>query len=247
MADGTPYSARWTGPTLITKSHDTTVTVDIEHGGSAPTVSAVTFSLYSPNGTAIVDGAAASESGGTLSYTVTAASMSSQAYAQGWAVKFSATIGGDVHDFYNDAALCLARLYCPIGTTDLTNRYSRLAALQTTGASDLQKFITDAWTELTARLYSEALPFWRMRTPSSLRPWLIAQAAVFALDDLALTLGDGGPYREEARRIEESLPRLYNKIRSLMDDNEDNNLDEVHQPASAVIQISSGRIGRYRS
>jgi hypothetical protein len=141
----------------------------------------------------------------------------------------------------------LARLYCPIGTTDLTNRYSRLAALQTTGASDLQKFITDAWTELTARLYSEALPFWRMRTPSSLRPWLIAQAAVFALDDLALTLGDGGPYREEARRIEESLPRLYNKIRSLMDDNEDNNLDEVHQPASAVIQISSGRIGRYRS
>ena len=176
MADGTPYSARWTGPTLITKSHDTTVTVDIEHGGSAPTVSAVTFSLYSPNGTAIVDGAAASESGGTLSYTVTAASMSSQSYAQGWAVKF-----------------------------------------------------------------------WRMRTPSSLRPWLIAQAAVFALDDLALTLGDGGPYREEARRIEESLPRLYNKIRSLMDDNEDNNLDEVHQPASAVIQISSGRIGRYRS
>jgi hypothetical protein len=217
VADGTPYSARWTGPTLITKSHDTTVTVDIEHGGSAPTVSAVTFSLYSPNGTAIVDGAAASESGGTLSYTVTAASMSSQAYDQGWALKFSATIG------------------------------SRLAALQTTGASDLQKFITDAWTELTARLYSEALPFWRMRTPSSLRPWLIAQAAVFALDDLALTLGDGGPYREEARRIEESLPRLYNKIRSLMDDNEDNNLDEVHQPASAVIQISSGRIGRYRS
>ena len=133
MADGTPYSARWTGPTLITKSHDTTVTVEIEHGGSAPTVSAVTFSLYSPNGTAIVDGAAASESGGTLSYTVTAASMSSQSYDQGWALKFSATIGGDVHEFYNDAALCLARLYCPIGTTDLTNRYSRLAALQTTG------------------------------------------------------------------------------------------------------------------
>ena len=44
-----------------------------------------------------------------------------------------------------------------------------------------------------------------------------------------------------------TLPMSNNKIRSLMDDNEDNNLDEVHQPASAVIQISSGRIGRYRS
>ena len=40
--------------------------MDIEHGGSAPTVSAVSFSLYSPSGEAIVDGATASESGGTL-------------------------------------------------------------------------------------------------------------------------------------------------------------------------------------
>ena len=148
MADGTPYSARWTGPTLITKSHDTTVTVDLEHGGSAPTVSAVTFSLYSPSGEAIVDGAAASESGGTLSYTVTAASMSSQAYAQGWALKFSATIGGDVHDFYNDGALCLARLYCPIGTTDLTTRSSPLAPLPPTGPRDLPTFLPDPWTDL---------------------------------------------------------------------------------------------------
>jgi len=245
VADGTPYSARWTGPALIPRGQDTTISVDVEHGGSAPTVSAVTFSLWDSNGTVIVDAASASESGGTLSYTVTAASTSSEALGQGFLLKFTATIGGDQHDFYNDAALCLARLYPPIGTTDLTNRYSRLAALQTTGASDLQKFITDAWTELTARLYSEGLPFWRMRTPSALRPYLTAQSMVFALDDLALTLGDGGPYREEARRIEQSLPRLYNKIRSLMDSDEDNNLDEAHQPASAVIQISSGRVGRY--
>ncbi len=247
MPDGTPYSARWLGPTLLTKGHDTTVTVDIEHGGSAPTVSAVTFSLFKPNGEAIVDGAVASESGGTLSFTVTSSSLSSESFGQGYLLQFTATISGDQHDLYNDAAVCLARLYCPIGTTDLTNRYSRLASLQTTGASDLQKFITDAWTETTARLYSEGLPFWRMRTPSALRPYLIALATVHALDDLSLTLGDGGPYRDEARRIEDTLPRLYNKIRSLMDSDEDNDLDEAHQPSSAVIQISSGRIGRYRS
>ena len=245
MADGTPYSARWTGPVLIPKNQDTTVSVSVEHSASAPTVSAVKFSLYDAGGTVLVDAAAASAAAGALSYTVAAATTASEALGQGWLVKFTATIGGDQHDFYCDAALCLARLYPPIGTTDLTNRYSRLSALQSTGASDLQKFITDAWTELTTRLYSEGLPFWRMRTPSALRPWLTAQALVYALDDLSLTLGTGGPYREEARRIEQTLPRLYNKIRSLMDSDEDNNLDEAHQPTSAVIQISSGRVSRY--
>ena len=247
MADGTPYSARWTGPTLIPRGQDTTVTVDVEHGGSAPTVSAVTFSLWDSAGNVIVDAASASESSGTLSYTVTAASTTGETLGQGFLLKFSATIGGDQHDFYNDAALTLARLYPPIGTTDLTNRYSRLAALQTTGASDLQKFITDAWTELTTKFYSEGLPFWRMRTPSALRKWLTVQAVVYALDDLALVLGDGGPYREEARRLEDTLPRLYNQIRSLMDTDEDNSVQHQQQPAASVLVLSSGRVSRYRS
>lgn len=246
MADGTPYSARWTGPALIPRGQDTTISVDVEHGGSAPTVSAVTFSLWDSSGTVIVDAASASESGGTLSYTVTAASTTGKTLGQGYLLKFTATIGGDAHDFYNDAALTLARLYPPIGTTDLTNRYSRLGALQTTGASDLQKFITDAWTELTARLYSEGLPFWRMRSPSALRPYLTAQALVYALDDLALTLGDGGPYRDEARRIEDTLPRLYGQIRSRIDDGEDNSIGDLQQPASPVLILSSGRVSRWR-
>jgi len=128
----------------------------------------------------------------------------------------------------------------------VTNRYSRLASLQTTGASDLQKFITDAWTELTTRMYSEGLPFWRMRTPSTMRPWLTAQALVYALNDLALTLGGGGPYREEAARIEATLPKLYGQIRSLMDSDEDNHVSQERQPVSPVLILSSGRSTRYR-
>ena len=245
MPDATPYSARWTGPVLIPRGQDTTVSVSVELNGSAPTVSAVTFSLWDSSGTMLVDAGSASESGGLLSFTVTASVTTGQSLGQGYLLKFSATIGGDRHDFYNEAALCLSRLYPPVGTTDLTNRYSRLAALQTTGASDLQKFITDAWTEITSRLFSEGLPFWRMRTPSALRPWLTAQALVFALDDLALTLGDGGPYRDEARRIEQTLPRLYGQIRSRMDTDEDNTVSEEQQAASPVIILSSGRMGRY--
>ena len=245
MSDATPYSARWTGPALIPRGQDTTVSVAVEHSATPPTVTAVTFSLWDSSGTALLDAVTASESGGTLSHTVLSAITTGQTLGQGYLLKFTATIGGDAHAFYNDAALCLSRLYPPVGTTDLTNRYSRLAALQTTGASDLQKFVSDAWTDLTSRLYSEGLPFWRMRTPSALRPWLTAQALVFALDDLALTLGDGGPYREEARRIEQTLPRLYGQIRSRMDTAEDNSVGTDHQAASPVLVLSSGRMGRF--
>ncbi len=246
MADLTPYSARWTGPVLIQQGETTTVSVDIEHNGSAPTVTAVVFSLFDSSGNTLLDAVTASESGGTLSYAIAGSVTTSSGLGAGYLVRFTATIGGDDHPFFNDAALCAARLYPPIGTTDLTNRYSRLSSLQTTGASDLQKFITDAWTELTTRMYSEGLPFWRMRTMGTLRPWLTAQALVYALDDLAMTLGNGGPYREEARRLEQTLPRVYGQIRSLIDSDEDNHVSQDRQSTSPVLVLSSGRITRYR-
>ena len=244
MADMTPYSARWSGPVTLPRAADFTVSVDIEHGGSAPTVSAVTFTLIDTNGNALLDGVTAAESGGTLSYTVLAAVTTGKPLDMGYLVRFDATISGDVHPFYNDAALCKARIYPPIGTTDLTNRYSQLSALQTTGAADLQKFISTAWSELLTRLYSDGLPFWRMRTPSTLRPWLTAQALVYALDDLALVLGNATGYRADARRIEKTLPSLYSQIRSLMDTDEDDQVGHDRQPVSSVIVLSSGRLRR---
>jgi len=79
-----------------------------------------------------------------------------------------------------------------------------------------------------------------------MRPWLTAQALVYALNDLALTLGGGGPYREEAARIEATLPKLYGQIRSLMDSDEDNHVSQERQPVSPVLILSSGRSTRYR-
>ena len=247
MADQTPYSARWKGPTLIARGVAFTVTVAVEHNGTAPTVSAVSFTLIDSGGNVLVDAATASESGGTLSYTVLAAATTGKTLGIGYLVRFDVTISGDVHTFYNDAALCRTPIYPPVGCTDLTNRYSRLSALQTTGASDLQKFIVDAWFAMTTRMYAEGLPFWRMRTPSALREYLTTQALVYALADLALTLGGGSPYRDEALRLEATLPRIYNRIRSLMDSAEDDQVSHDQQPAGSVIVLSSGRLSRWRS
>ena len=73
----TTYSVRWLGPTLIERGRDTSVSVAIEEGGADITATSATFSLFSPAGEAIVDGATATVAAGSLSYTVLSSAVSS--------------------------------------------------------------------------------------------------------------------------------------------------------------------------
>lgn len=242
MSSTTPYSVRWKGPALLPYGRGWDVSVSLEHGDASPTVSSATFTLYSPDGSAIVDAEAAVISSGTLTYTVASSVLASTDVGPRWLVKFEATIGSTILPLYNDAAVCLAPLFCPVGITDLTNRLSKLGDLQSATA-DLQPFITDAWTALTQKLYSDAVPFWRMRTPGALRPWLLAKSLSLALDDLALLIDTDSKYSEEAQRHRDSLSVLYSDIKSLMDESEDNTPSTSHEGASPVVILGSNRIG----
>ena len=244
MGSETPYSVRFSTPTLIPKGRDTTVTVDVEYEGAAPTVTAQTFTLFDPAGTKLLDGVAATESAGTLSYTILAAVTADEDLGRGYLIRFEVTIGGAVHWFTNNAAVCLQMLYNPVGTTDLTNRYAKLAALQATGASDLQRYVTDSWSQLLVKMYSGGLAFRTIRSPGHLKQWVLTRALSYALADLSLVLGNGGPYRDEGRRLESLLKGQYEQIRSLLDVSEDNQTSTVQQSTSGVIQLSSGR-GRW--
>jgi len=226
------------------------VSVAVETADASPTISAATFTLYDSGGTVKVDADTATVSGGTISYTVAADVLTANDYGQGWLVKFEATIDGDDLPFYNDAAVCLAPLYPPVGTSDLLSRYAKLADLNDegndgTGGADLQGYITDAWGELTQRMYSDGFPFWTIRSPAALRPWLLAQSLVYALDDLALLLAADSHYSAEARRLEATLGTLYDGIRARLDPTEENTATATHEGASPVLMLTSGRRIRY--
>lgn len=249
MSSTTPYSVRWRGPVLIPAGRAWGVAVAVETAGVSPTISAATFTLYDQGGVARIDAASASVSGGTISYTIPADTCTSADHGQGWLVKVEATIGGVDLPFYNDAAICLAPLYPPVGTSDLLSRYSKLADLNDenddgTGAVDLQAYITDAWGELTQRMYQDGFPFWRVRSPAALRPWLLTQSLVYALDDLALLLAGENHYSSEARRLEASLEGMYAQIKTRLDPTEENTATVTNEGASAVLILSSGRRGR---
>jgi hypothetical protein len=244
----TLYSARFSGPTLIERDKAQTVSVNIERSGSAPTITAATFTLYDPGGNAVIDGAAAAISGGEISGSIGAADLDGKSYGLGWLVQFDATIGGKVYRFLNDAAVCLARLYPPIAHTDLVNRHSDVANLLATGVTSLQTYIDDAWSDLTNRLYSDSVPFWRLRTPSAFRAAMFSRSFALVFRDYSTLLDPGDRYAALADRYEAQYEEDVEKIRSKMDNGEDNTLSASNLSTASVIQLTtSRRNGIYRS
>jgi len=246
MGVETLYSARWSGPTLIEKDETQSVNVDIERGGSAPTITAATFSLYSPAGTLLLEDVTATESSGNVSYDIPSATLTDEALGARWLVKFSVTIAGDVHTFYNDAVLCLARIYPPIGHTDIAARHGDITNLLPSGTTSTQAYITEAWVQLTNRMYSESVPFWRLRTPSILRGSLLYGALSLIFRDFSTLLDPGDKYESLADRYEGVYEKEFRSMRARFDSNEDNTISEAQVPTSPVLMLSTGPRRGYR-
>tara|TARA_R110002073_G_scaffold110569_6_gene246873 strand:- start:9875 stop:10606 length:732 start_codon:yes stop_codon:yes gene_type:complete len=237
----TLYSARFNGPTLIERDKAQTITVDLERGGSDPTISSATFTLYDSGGSKVIDGTVATISGGEISGSIGETDLDGKSYGLGWLVQFDATIGGKVYRFLNDAALCLARLYPPVGHTDLVNRHSDVANLLATGVTSLQQYIDDAWADITNRLYSDSIPFFRLRTPSAFRAAMFSRSFTLIFRDYSTLLDPGDRYAELADRYDAQFEEDIGKIRSKMDTGEDNTLTTSNLSTATVIQLTSSR------
>lgn len=243
----TIYSARWFGPTLIERGKDQTISVSIEREGSAPTISSGTLTLYRPGGSVLVDAVAGTVSpAGTFnSATIAAATTASEALAARWLVQVDLVIGGKTYTFYNDACLAKARLYPPIGQTDLTDRHTDAAALLGTGVTSLQKYISAAFRSILVSLYSDSVPFWKWRTPSALREVLVAKSFELLFFDYSTLMAGNDRYAAFAQHYADQFEIEYLKLKSMIDTEESNILDEEVAAAAPVIQLSAGA-RRYR-
>ena len=236
----TLWSARWAGPTMIERGKDQTVSVKIEKDGSAAAIASATFTLYQADGTVVVDATTATIASGKITGTLAAADTPGKALGKSWLIKFDATIAGSVFSFYNDGVCCLARLYPPIGQSDLIQRHSDAAALVSATKGNLQDYITSAWAELTGRLYADAVPYWQIRTPSALREYMFARCFALIFRDYSTLLDPGDRYAELADRYDAQASAAYDQIRTRIDVGEDNILEGQAKPASPVIMLSSG-------
>ena len=240
MSD-TLYSARWSGPTFIEKGKAQSIAVAIERSGAAPTLVSGTLTLYRPNGTKLVDAVAGTVAAGTFtSAAIAAVDTQDEDLGPRWLIEVDIVIGGNTFTFYNDAVLCLARLYPPIGQTDLVQRHSEAANLLGAAVTSLQQYIDQAWGDLTNRLYTDGVPFWKWRTPSAMRPPLFDRALELLFWDYATLLNANDRYANFAARYAELYERDYARLKSTIDQDEINVLKDEIATGSAVIMLQSG-------
>ena len=236
----TTWTARFNGPTMIEKNKDQDVAVTIERAGAAASVSSATFSVYDQDGAAIKTDVSCTVSGGTATGAIAAADTADAVLSRNWLLQFDVTIGGKVYRFYNDAVLCKARLYSPIGQTDLIARHSDVVSLVATSKANLQDYIDTAWSDITGQMYSDAVPFWRFRTPSALRGPMFARCFELIFRDYSTLFDAGDRYSVLSDKYAEQYDREMERLRSKMDKDEDNILDGDSVPATASIHLSSG-------
>ena len=235
------YSARWTGPSLIEKGSTQTISIDIERDNAAPTITSATFSLFSPDGDAVVDAATATIASGNISYEIGATVLDSYDYGQKWLIRIDATISSTVYSFYNDGAICKVRIFPPITHSDLTARHGDISSLLPAGTNSTQSYIDSAWIELTGRMYADAIPFWTLRTISALRAPLLYRALSFVFRDFSTMIDPGDKYFELADRYEKEFERSYSKLRGFFDPAQTNIIDGDRKPTASIILLSNRR------
>jgi len=237
----TRYSARFEGVSLLERGKAQTVSVSIERSGSAPTITSATFSLMNPAGEALIDAQTATVAGGVVSYVLPDSTLTNEEYGLRWLVLFEAVIGGVSYSFYNDAAVCKTQIFPPITPTDLSDRHGDLSNLLPTGVTSTQAYIDAAWIELTSWLYSEAVPFWTLRTVSALREPLIFGALALCFRDFSTLLDSADRYTELAELYETRTHKARQRLRGYFDRGEDDSVSATQNPASAIIMLSSRR------
>lgn len=189
----TRYSFRYpNGPTEIERGVDSEAFVNVQHNGSAATITAATYSLYDDGGTAIVDAQAATVSGGDVTYTIPAASTTGKDPSDRWREVWSLTIDSETYTGRNTAALVLYPFQPVIGQSDLEDlsRDFANADLKPTGLTSYQGYIDEATRQIRTRLLQQDRRPWLIVNPWSLRTaHLYLTAAIICRDFRTLMRG----------------------------------------------------------
>ena len=230
---------------MIERGKDQTLSVQVERSGAVASISSATLTVFDQDGSVIKDAVTCSLlPAGTASATIAAADTTGKDLARNWLLQFDVTIGTasplKVYRFYNDAVLCRARLYPPVGQTDLIARHSDVVNLVATSKANLQDYIDTAWADITGQMYSDAVPFWRFRTPSALRGPMFVRCFELIFRDYSTLFDAGDRYSALSDRYADQYDREMDRLRSKIDKDEDNILDGDSVPATASIHLSSG-------
>lgn len=174
----TEYSARFVLPDLIERGRTNTLRCPVYRSGVVAACTSGTITVLDASNTAQVDEAAVTVTEGIATYSYTPAST--LPYGEGWEVRWTLTVDGDVLAVTNEAALVRARLRNPVTDQDLFQKVSGLdpsSPKPIHSQTDFQQKHELAWQRIQRRLIEKGN-----------RPNLISSPSAFFDATLALTL-----------------------------------------------------------
>jgi len=155
----TLYTARTPYPDVLGINRINTVAMEIYRDGALVAPSSGTISLLSPDGTAVVDGAAVTVTASIATYAIPAASLDPDdagvTLGEGWQEVWTLVLATATRVFDREAALARRPIYPSISDVDLQASYPDLSAIRGSTITTWQGFIDEAWKRIHLRWLAE--------------------------------------------------------------------------------------------
>ena len=195
-------AARFQLVDLLVRGVDSALSLRIEQNGAAVTPSALTVSVYRPDGSALVSAASVTPAA-TSSYTVAAATTAQEALGDAWRVEWTATVGGVPTVYRNEAALVRTKLHPVITDTDLYNIASGLdptSPTALTSETTYSQWRDEAWNQINARIIGQGQRPWLVMSPVAIRDAHLYPSLALIFEDLATRLNEAYEMRAASYR-----------------------------------------------
>lgn len=168
----TEYQARYLQPAYIERDRDTFLEIEVFSDGALSAPASGTVTVYTADGTAIVNAQTVTIAASKANYTIATATVVGEGLGDGWRVEWSLVMDdSQTHVFRQQGALVRVRLAPVIADADLTARHSDLTSyLPTSSSTGWQDWIIEAWREIVARLEAQGRRPYLIMTPEALRP-----------------------------------------------------------------------------
>jgi len=235
-------TARFLAPDLIVRGQSNTLSCPLTLAGAQVTPSSGTVSVYSRDGTAVVDGASVSISG-DASHTFTPASTLQ--LEEGWRVEWSLVVLGETRIFRNDAALVLRELHPVLADDDL---YRRVRALDPDSSSPISSLTTyqdyrdEAWAVIQLRLISLGNRPQLIMSPSALREPHLTLTLAMVFEDFSTSLSE--TYSLRAAEYRALYEAEWGRLRFSYDSDEDGRADSSGRRSAVPSIWLTSRRGR---
>lgn len=174
----TLYTVRWPFPNLYERERAQPASAPVYRSGAlvAPTQAGSTFSLYKPDGTALVSAAAVTVTGSVATYTVPAATLLSTVQPLGdqWREEWSLVMPGETSArIYRRAAALVRRAPFPTVTdADLIALYPDLVTQLGAIGTNFQAQIDAAWGRILRVMLRRGMASYLIVDMDAIHDWL---------------------------------------------------------------------------